>query len=61
LPTRFPKYTAKGDEIYPRAPTALEQPLLVPRQQMGVNQGVARIGPGRVARKQALEAKLVDP
>jgi hypothetical protein len=39
----------------------LEQPLLAPRHRMGVNQGVAKIGPGRAARKQALEAKLMDP
>ena len=51
-------YSAKGDGTHPRGHAALEETLLDAVQWMRGNQGVAKIGPGRAAVKEALEAKL---
>ena len=51
-------HSAKGDGTRPRGQAALEETLLDAVQWMRANQGVARIGPGRAAIKQALEARL---
>jgi internalin A len=51
-------YSAKGDGTKPRGHAALEETLLDAVQWMRSNQGVAKIGPGRAAVKEALEAKL---
>jgi internalin A len=49
---------AKGDGTHARGHAALEETLLDAVRWMRVNQGVAKIGPGRAAAKEALEAKL---
>ena len=51
-------YSAKGDGTHARGHAALEETLLDAVQWMRDNQGVAKIGPGRAAAKEALEAKL---
>ena len=51
-------YSAKGDGTHARGHAALEETLLDAVQWMRDNQGVAKIGPGRAAVKEALEAKL---
>jgi internalin A len=51
-------YSAKGDGTHPRGHAALEESLLDAVQWMRRNQGVAKIGSGRAAVKEALEAKL---
>jgi hypothetical protein len=51
-------YSAKGDETHARGHAALEETLFDAVQWMRGNQGVAKIGPGRAAVKEALEAKL---
>jgi internalin A len=51
-------YGAKGDGTHARGHAALEETLLDAVQWMRDNQGVAKIGPGRAAVKEALEAKL---
>jgi internalin A len=51
-------YSAKGDGTHPRGHSALVETLLDAVQWMRGNEGVAKIGPGRVAVKEALEAKL---
>jgi internalin A len=51
-------YSAKGDGTHARGHAALQETLLDAVQWMRGNQGVAKIGPGRAAVKQALEAKL---
>jgi internalin A len=51
-------YSAKGDGTHPRGHAALVETLLDAVQWMRSNEGVAKIGPGRAAVKEALEAKL---
>jgi len=51
-------YSAKGDGTHARGHAALEETLLDAVRWMRGNQGVAKIGPGRAAVKDALEAKL---
>jgi internalin A len=51
-------YSAKGDGTHARGHAALEETLLDAVQWIRANQGVAKIGPGRAAVKEALEAKL---
>src|SRR5262249_30812153 len=51
-------YSAKGDGTHARGHAALKETLLDAVQWMCGNQGVAKIGPGRAAVKDALEAKL---
>jgi internalin A len=51
-------YSARGDGAHPRGHAALEETLLDAVRWMRGSQGVAKIGPGRAAVKQALEAKL---
>ena len=51
-------YSAKGDGTHARGHAALEETLLDAVQWMRANQGVAKIGPGRAAVKEALEATL---
>jgi internalin A len=51
-------YSAKGDGTHARGHAALEEALLDAVQWMRGNRGVAKIGPGRAAVKEALEAKL---
>ncbi len=51
-------YSAKGDGTHARGHATLEETLLDAVRWMRRNQGVARIGPGRAAVKEALEAKL---
>jgi internalin A len=51
-------YSAKGDGTHARGHAALEETLLDAVQWMRHNQGVVKIGPGRAAVKEALEAKL---
>ena len=55
---KFLHYSAKGDGTHARGHAALEETLLDAVQWMRDNQSVARIGPGRAAVKEALEAKL---
>jgi GTPase SAR1 family protein len=51
-------YSAKGDGTNPRGHAGLVETLLDAVQWMRRNEGVAKIGPGRAAVKEALEAKL---
>jgi internalin A len=51
-------HSARGDGTHTRGHAALEETLLDAVQWMSHNEGVARIGPGRAAVKEALEAKL---
>jgi internalin A len=51
-------YSAKGDGTHARGHETLKETLLDAVQWMRSNQGVAKIGPGRAAVKEALEAKL---
>ena len=51
-------YSARGDGTHARGHAALEEGLLDAVHWMRGAQGVAKIGPGRAAVKQALEAKL---
>jgi internalin A len=51
-------YSARGNGTHARGHAALEETLLDAVRWMRGNQGVAKIGPGRAAVKQALEAKL---
>ena len=51
-------YSAKGDGTHARGHAALKETLLDAVQWMRGNQSVAKIGPGRAAVKEALEAKL---
>jgi internalin A len=51
-------YSAKGDGIRARGHTALEETLLDAVRWMRRNEGVAKIGPGRAAVKETIEAKL---
>jgi internalin A len=52
------QYSAKGDGTHARGHAALEETVLDAVQWMRGNQGVAKIGSGRAAVKEALEAKL---
>jgi internalin A len=51
-------YSAKGDGTHARGHAALVETLLDAVRWMRRNEGVAKIGPGRAAVKEALEAKL---
>jgi internalin A len=51
-------YSAKGDGTHARGHAALKETLLDAVQWMRGTQGVAKIGPGRAAVKEALEVKL---
>jgi internalin A len=51
-------YSAKGDGMRARGHAALEETLLDAVRWMRRDQGVTKIGPGRAAVKEALEAKL---
>jgi internalin A len=53
-------YSAKGEGPHPRGHAALEETLLDAVQWMRGSQGVAKIGSGRAAVKEALEAKLAQ-
>jgi internalin A len=51
-------YSARGNGTHPRGHAALEETLLDAVQWMRATRGVAKIGLGRAAVKEALEAKL---
>ena len=51
-------YSAKGDGTHPRGHEALKETLVDAVQWIRDSQGVAKIGPGRAAVKEPLEAKL---
>ena len=55
---RFCTTAPRATATHPRGHAALEETLLDAVQWMRRNQGVAKIGPGRAAVKEALEAKL---